>query len=375
MREDTPSLSGLRLVGEQSFGGRKFLWFHKDGNPQERFFIDPVQIVALREQRSGAPMGGSGRAARGGFPGGFASDPDATFSALTGGKDVWVRADIPADDEVGQRRFDRMAQQLGITDGKITRQQYRALMRTRVAQQGGGLPAAAQPPAPQRQPAFREIRGPQPTPRSELTDQSGRVVVVDIWVAAASAAKDEGGKLPVDKHLDEREFSGPAESVAAKLEALRKKGQLASVLHIVLTAVEGVPVQVGDTKSTPYVTGMTGFGRAGGVASKVISYRDLGTQATLQVRITSDKKARARITLSDAHAQPAGEGVALGNDAGGAEVPATEFVLAHLDTELMVPLGQAVLAKGVQTTSKSGQAQVLVVVAARLREPESGASK
>src|SRR5262249_53869155 len=44
------------------------------------------------------------------------------FNQYTGGRDYWSRADIQDSDQL--QRFDRMAQQLGITNGVISRQQY-----------------------------------------------------------------------------------------------------------------------------------------------------------------------------------------------------------------------------------------------------------
>ncbi len=73
---------------------------------------------------SGGFGGGSssgGRDSRGGSSGGF-GDPAEIFNRMTDGKDVWVRSEIT--DERRRGFFDMMATRLGITDGRITRQQY-----------------------------------------------------------------------------------------------------------------------------------------------------------------------------------------------------------------------------------------------------------
>ena len=70
--------------------------------------------------------GGNGRGAqdsRGGGPGGRSGggDPNQFFNQMSGGKDVWSRADTPP---YMQRRFDSIAAQVGASNGQITRQQY-----------------------------------------------------------------------------------------------------------------------------------------------------------------------------------------------------------------------------------------------------------
>ena len=56
-------------------------------------------------------------------------------------------------------------------------------------------------------------------------------------------------------------------------------------------------------------------------------------------------------------------------------VPAAEFVNATLSTKLTMASGQAVVARGVKTESKSQKAQTLVIVAARLVEADARGGK
>jgi hypothetical protein len=50
----------------------------------------------------------------------------------------------------------------------------------------------------------------------------------------------------------------------------------------------------------------------------------------------------------------------------GQPVMATEFAVSKLDAMVTVPMGQAVLASGVQTKSKTDHARTLIVVTARV---------
>jgi Ca2+-binding EF-hand superfamily protein len=90
----------------------------------------------------GGGGGGGGRAGWGGGGGRGNRDPNQFFDRLSGGKDVVKRSEIT--NPWMQGMFDRMAQQLNITTGEITRDQFVTAMRQRMGQ-GGGPPAAGAP--------------------------------------------------------------------------------------------------------------------------------------------------------------------------------------------------------------------------------------
>jgi Ca2+-binding EF-hand superfamily protein len=81
-------------------------------------------------------------------------DPNELFNRMAGGKDVWSRADT---DPRMQGWFDRIAAQIGVTNGQITRQQYLDYSAQRAAERGGrsgfgtppsGGPASSATPGP-----------------------------------------------------------------------------------------------------------------------------------------------------------------------------------------------------------------------------------
>src|SRR5262249_18831086 len=121
----------------------------------------------------------------------------------------------------------------------------------------------------------------------------------------------------------------------------------------------------------PYVTGVA-VRAAGGVGTRMISYRDTGTTLRVTPRVTPEKAVALDLTLEDSRMHVPDDGVAIGTDENGAAVRATEFVRASLTAKLTVAAGQAVFAKGVKTESKSEQAQTWVVVTAHVVEPEKG---
>jgi Ca2+-binding EF-hand superfamily protein len=81
-------------------------------------------------------MGGQGGG--GSRMGGMGGDPNQMFNMFSKGKEVINRSDLPAP---FQPMFDRIAPQMGITNGQITRQQFLQAseqMRSRMQQMGGG---------------------------------------------------------------------------------------------------------------------------------------------------------------------------------------------------------------------------------------------
>jgi hypothetical protein len=131
MDEQAPSIAGVRLDGFESAAGKNWLRCLKANNPAEVFLIDSADILALRAVDAAQPARVSGpQRARG------APVPQVMFDNLTGGKDVWVRSEI--DNEVRRQRFDRIAQDLGITNGRITRQQFVQHFENQILPGGGG---------------------------------------------------------------------------------------------------------------------------------------------------------------------------------------------------------------------------------------------
>jgi hypothetical protein len=87
----------------------------------------------------GGPRGSFGGGSQGGGPQGGSlfggGDPSQFFNQMTNGKDVWLRTE--ADPRM-QRMFDRIAAQVGATNGQITRQQFTAYQEQRTAERASG---------------------------------------------------------------------------------------------------------------------------------------------------------------------------------------------------------------------------------------------
>ncbi|HEY1375399.1 MAG TPA: hypothetical protein VGF55_01315 [Gemmataceae bacterium] len=94
-------------------------------------FLVPLTVTAQPPGGYGGDRGDRGR-------GGFSRDPDERFNQLSGGKDVIV---IDQLDERTKMFMGMMAQRMGVTNGRITRDQYKSAMESfRSRMMGGGGP-------------------------------------------------------------------------------------------------------------------------------------------------------------------------------------------------------------------------------------------
>jgi type II secretory pathway component GspD/PulD (secretin) len=214
-------------------------------------------------------------------------------------------------------------------------------------------------------------------------DRPARTIYLEVlFVALASSDA---------KALDGVELAGPARDVTAKIRALQQQGVITSVKVVQLTTLERQVARSKVGESRPFVTGVVGFGGAGfagrgagapaagrgaggGPTSQSITYREVGTSVQVTPDIGADGLVALDLRVEDAHTRAAEGGVTVGTDDKGTAVPATEFVIATVETRLKVRPGHMVLAEGTKVGSKTGQAQTVVLVTARTDEasPKDG---
>ena len=198
------------------------------------------------------------------------------------------------------------------------------------------------------------------------------------------------------KALDGVELSGATREVTAKIRSLQQKGVIASVKTVQLTTLERQMAHARVSENRPFVAGVTvsgggfggrgggggpggGFGGRGGgpgdgMTTRSITYRDVGTNVQVVPDVRADGVVLLRLEVEDSHMRAAEGGVAVGTDEKGTAVPANEVVISTLETTLRLHPGHMVLAKGTKTSSKSSQAQTVILVAASTDEasPKEG---
>jgi type II secretory pathway component GspD/PulD (secretin) len=192
-------------------------------------------------------------------------------------------------------------------------------------------------------------------------DRRPRQVVVEVAVAEVPLDEKEDG-------IDPSEFTGPADEVLKKVEALARKTKHGHLRRFRLTALENQRSSVHVGESKPTVTGVNvgGFGRGGaggGPVSHQVAYREVGSMFSATPRVAADGTVTVELVLNESRLHTPDNGVQLG---GGAI--ASETVQTTLTGKVSVPPGKAVLAEGVKTESKGAKVQAVVVVSARVVE-------
>jgi type II secretory pathway component GspD/PulD (secretin) len=191
---------------------------------------------------------------------------------------------------------------------------------------------------------------------------------MDLLIAELAPRKIEGVKpASGEKQLDARDLSGPIDQVMARVEALKKTGQIGYFRRIQLSASENQQASVSVGEVRPSVSGLNMI--ASGQVSRNITYHPTGTNVRVTARVTADGHVLMDLNVEENRGHVPEDGVVIGQEEKGQPVRAEEFITAKLTTQLNVASGQARAAEVVTTSSKSGQAQTLVIAGARLVEP------
>jgi type II secretory pathway component GspD/PulD (secretin) len=193
----------------------------------------------------------------------------------------------------------------------------------------------------------------------EQLDRRPQPVAVEVFIVELPAKKAEDK----DKGLDEKDVSGTLNEVADRLDALMKKGEIASFKRIQLATLDGQvgTILLGETR--PFVSGVTVAGT--GRSARSITYKNLGTQLKVTPKVAADGSIFLDLNLQDSRVRPSATAT-VGMDDNGKPIPATEFLVTTLTSKISVPVAKAVLAKDTRVTSKEGEGETLILVGARL---------
>jgi type II secretory pathway component GspD/PulD (secretin) len=173
----------------------------------------------------------------------------------------------------------------------------------------------------------------------EMLDSKPQTVAVDVFVIELPAKKAD------EASIDAKDLSGAIIDVAKALDALQKKGQVASVKRMQLTAQEGraASLLIGEVK--PYPT-----------TAKTIGYKNTGSQIRVTPKVAGDKTITIDLNVQDSR-------IVIPEDG-----QAPEFPTMSLISKVAVASGKAVLAKDAKPSEKSEPGRMLIVVGARVVE-------
>jgi type II secretory pathway component GspD/PulD (secretin) len=179
----------------------------------------------------------------------------------------------------------------------------------------------------------------------EQLDRRPRSVAVEVFVVELPIKKAD------DKRPDEKEFSGAIDEVAKRLDAMMKKGQVAVFKRIQVTTLEGQLGSLALNENKPFAMG-----------DSTTVYRNVGTIMKVTPQVTADASVTLDLNVQDSR----------GRDS--ADQPGKpEFILTSLAGKISVAPGKAALAKDAKVTSKEGEGETLIIVGARVTEPEEKA--
>jgi type II secretory pathway component GspD/PulD (secretin) len=124
---------------------------------------------------------------------------------------------------------------------------------------------------------------------------------------------------------------------------------------------------LGENKA--YVTGSTVTGT--GIVSRQMAYRQVGSIVRVTPQVAADKTVTLALKVEDSRMYHPLDAPAVGTDENKNPIPATAFSQTNLETKVSVASGKALLAKDAKSTQKEGQGQLLIVVGARVVEPDA----
>lgn len=233
-------------------------------------------------------------------------------------------------------------------------------------------------------------------------DQPSKMVEVEVILAEVTPKKAADGKEPADPNIP-----GATGDVLAKLESLRKDGQIASYQRIKLTALEGQAVEIQAGGNKPYTS--ASMLTATGAVQRSVSYHPEVTKVKATARVGPENAVAVDLHVADSRiktAEPRDEPKAVpapppapaakqpeggeepklgrgrqpgaGGFPGAARVreaadstPGASFESGSLSTKVVVSSGKPVIVQAVRTEGKAGNTTTLVIVTARVVDAKS----
>jgi type II secretory pathway component GspD/PulD (secretin) len=177
----------------------------------------------------------------------------------------------------------------------------------------------------------------------EKLDRRPHSVAVEVFLVELPTKKADDK----DKPPDAKEFSGTIDDVAARLDAMTKKGQVAGFKRIQLRTLEGQLGSLMLNESKPFAMG-----------TNTTVYRNVGTMVKVTPQVTADGSVTLALSVQDNRGRDSATGT-------------TEFILTSLTGKISLASGKAALAKHAKVTSREGKGEMLIVVGARVAESEA----
>jgi hypothetical protein len=193
-----------------------------------------------------------------------------------------------------------------------------------------------------------------------------RLFTVTLRIIDLVPQKGEDGKIgPAKKGFDEKELTGSKDNVEFAIKKLTQQGFAIGTRQIRFTAIENQQVEWANWDTKTFINSANKT--PGGIVTTSLVTRSLGTVAKATVKMADDKRATVHLIFNEERPYPPDVGprktkdgyvygirptIDVGDpaltDKDGKEYQAYQFIYHKLTTELTLPLGDSILAPGIE---------------------------
>lgn len=197
-----------------------------------------------------------------------------------------------------------------------------------------------------------------------LIDKPQRQIAIQVLLVEFQPRKVDDAAAPAE--VDTEELTGTAEAVSAKLTVWGQEGHVSAVKKYRLTALENQSAELLLGEVKPVVHGVS-IGRAGDAMPQLIQ-QEFGTSVVLKPRITEANDILLELSVEESRLDAPENGIELAKGANGPLVSRGKLI-ATMKNTLTVPNGLSTVVSGWQLESKAARIPGVVVVSARIVDP------
>lgn len=181
-------------------------------------------------------------------------------------------------------------------------------------------------------------------------DRKPATIAVEAFLFVAAEQKAPEDKS-VDKALAPKELTGPADQIAAKIQALSEQKHIAEMQRVQLSAQENQPGNLKQLELRPLVIARAVT--ATGVVSQNISREYIGVTMAVTPRLTPEREVILDIKLDWSRLHTKADGIQFTDT-------------STFSGPVSIASGQAVLVRAVKTTAPMERGQTFVVITAKI---------
>jgi type II secretory pathway component GspD/PulD (secretin) len=195
----------------------------------------------------------------------------------------------------------------------------------------------------------------------EQLDRRPRSLAIELWIVHVN---------PGGPALEEKDWTGPAFQVEAKIQDWKKKGWIGECKRLQCYALDNHRTSIKETAQKAVVTAVNTT--ATGITTQTTQMRNVGELVAVLPRSTDDNQLLLKLTVEQSRLHTPADAPILGKDRQGEPIRATHIISSNLDTQVLVAPGRMIMVQGVKShlasTNKESDLPgpaMLVLVSAR----------